>query len=485
MKIQLVAKPLIDTQSDYLVIAKFEDQPISQRIDLIQSFEKENPKFGKLYETQLLYQPSQKILLVGAGKKPEFDISKLQNWFGSATKYLLDKAKLATISVPALDKFTPPQVTEAAAIGIQIASFNPLSELKAESEEPKLVTIELLVPKAENGYQQGIKKGQIISEGINLVRKLGDLPPNIMTPTYFLNEAKRLAKENKLKITVLTEDQAKKKGMGSFVAVAQGSDEPSYMIALEYDGDIRNKDKWAIVGKGITLDTGGLSIKPGEAIPEMKYDMLGAASALGVISALSELDAKVNVVAIMAVAENMPSGKAMRPGDIVKSYSGKTVEILNTDAEGRLVLIDALSFAQKDFKATKIVDLATLTGAMIVALGDQATGIFSNNDQFVSELLLSSAKVGEKMWQLPMFEEYGEYLKSEFADMQNVGGGSMGHRTAGSITAAKFIEKVIESNTPWIHLDLAGTAWDMKPKPYRGVGATGVALKTLVELISG
>ncbi len=483
MKIQLAAKPLNEIKSEYIVVAKFDEQSISEKLPLIADFERDNPKFGKLYETAQIYHPEQKIILVGAGKKDQFDIAKLQNWFGTAAKHLLNKTKLATIIVPLLDQFEAEQITQASAIGIQIASFNPTPELKSDKDESKLATIELVISKATNGYQQGLKQGLIMADGINLIRRLGDLPPNIMTPTFFLSEAKKVAKESKLKITILTETLAKKKGMGAFIGVAQGSDEPSYMIALEYTGDIRNKEKWGLVGKGITLDTGGLSIKPASSIPEMKYDMLGAATALAAISVLAKLGVKKNIVAVMAVTENMPSGKAMRPSDVIKSYSGKTIEIQNTDAEGRLVLIDGMTYAQRDFKANKIIDIATLTGAMVVALGDLITGVFSNNDDFTKQLLKASAEVGERMYPLPMDEEFAEYLKSDFADIQNSGGGSMGHRTAGSITAAKFLEKAVENNNPWIHLDIAGTAWDLKSKPYRPIGATGVALKTLVKLI--
>lgn len=252
--------------------------------------------------------------------------------------------------------------------------------------------------------------------------------------------------------------------MNAFCGVAQGSDEPSYMIAIEYTGNIRTKEKWGLVGKGITFDTGGLSIKPESSMVEMKYDMLGAATTLAAIQILSKLKAKTNVVAIMAVTENLVNGKAQKPGDIVKTYSGKTAEIINTDAEGRLVVIDGLTYAQKDFKANKLIDLATLTGAMIVALGDFITGVFSNNEEFQNQLIDAGKQVGERHWPFPMDEEFNEMIKGEFGDLTNLGhGGSMGSRTAGSIAGAKFIEAGVENNNPWIHLDIAGTGWDMKP----------------------
>jgi leucyl aminopeptidase len=344
----------------------------------------------------------------------------------------------------------------------------------------------LVVERAERGFQDGIKKGEIIVGSINLVRQLGDMPANELTPTIFLNEAKKIAKESKLKITVLTESQAKRKGMGAFCGVAQGSDEPSFMIALEYQGDIRSKDKWGLIGKGITFDTGGINVKPGSYQNfEMKYDMCGAAAVMASIQAIAKLKLKTNVVAVMAVTENLISGKAQRPGDIVKTYSGKTAEVLNTDAEGRLVLIDALAYAQKDFKATKLIDVATLTGAIIVALGDHITGTFSNNEEFSNQLKEAGKRVGERYWPLPMDEDFDEMIKGDFGDIINIGVGGSMPGAAGSITGAKFIEAGVENDNPWIHLDIAGTAWDMKPRPYRGVGATGVGVKTLVELIGG
>lgn len=484
MKIQLVTKPFSEIKSDCLIIPVVEEDKSIFTQEIIKQFLKSEPKFGKYLETQTLFENGQKILLIGIGKIEKFDFLKLQNWVGTAVKQNLKKAKLISISLPKLDNLTADQIGEAAAIGVEIATHDPAKDYKSEHEANTLTAVELVVERADRGLQDGIKKGQIIAEGMNLVRRLGDMPANDMTPTYFLNEAKRIARENKLKITVLNELQAKKKGMGAFTGVAQGSDEPSFMIAIEYAGNIRTKEKWGIVGKGITFDTGGLSLKPSASMGEMKYDMCGAATALATIMILSKLKAKANVVAVMAVTENLVNGKAQRPGDIVKTYSGKSAEILNTDAEGRLVLIDALSYAQKDFKANKLIDLATLTGAMIVALGDHITGVFANNDEFANQLIETGKLVGERHWQLPMDEDFDEMIKGDYADITNIGHGGSMPGSAGSITGAKFIEAGVENNNPWIHLDIAGTAWDMKPRSYRGVGATGVEVKTLIQLIN-
>jgi leucyl aminopeptidase len=485
MKVQLAVKPLSEINSDYIVLPVFEEDKKDFGIAEVKLLLKDDPKFGKLFESQLLTTTHGKILMLGVGKLEKFDFITLQNWVGAAVKPLMRKAKQVSIVLPLSDKMTADQVGEAAAVGAEIATHDIAAQYKSEHEPVKLTSIELVVERAERGFQDGIKKGAIIVDSINLVRRLGDMPANEMTPTFFLNEVKKVVKDNKLKLTVLTEAQAKKKGMGAFCGVAQGSDEPSYMIAVEYTGDIRSKDKWALVGKGITFDTGGINIKPGSYQNfEMKYDMCGAATALAVIQALSKQKSKRNVVAVMAVTENLISGKAQRPGDVVKTYSGKTAEVLNTDAEGRLVLIDALSYAQKDFKANKLIDIATLTGAIIIALGDHISGTFSNNEEFSNQLQEAGKRVGERFWPFPMDDDFNEMIKGDFGDIINIGVGGSMPGAAGSITGAKFIEAGVENDNPWIHLDIAGTAWDMKARPYRGLGATGVGVKTLVELIS-
>ncbi len=483
MKIQLGIKPLSEIKDSVLVLPVFEDDQKDYGIPAVISFLTVS-KFGKMFETQSIFSASSKILLIGAGKKEKFDFTAMQNLAGAAVRKLLRKAKSASMVLPSAGNLSESEKTYAAAMGIEIASYDPTKEFKSNHEAYTLTTVELLADRAERGLQEGLKKGQIIAESINNTRRLGDLPANIMSPTYMLNEAKKIAKDNKLKITVLDEKQAKKKGMGAFTGVAQGSDEPSYMIALEYRGDIKTKDKWAFVGKGITFDSGGLSIKPSSSMHEMKYDMCGAAAVMNSIAAIAKLNLKVNVVAIMAVTENLPGGRAQRPGDIVKTYSGKFAEVIDTDAEGRLVLIDAVTYAQRDFKANKIIDLATLTGAIIVSLGDHITGVFGNNSQFSKDFMEVAEKYGERMWELPMYDEFNDMIKSDMADITNLGHGGSHRSAAGSITAAKFIEAGIEEGTDWIHLDIAGTAWDMKPKPFRGSGATGVGIKSLVELLS-
>lgn len=484
MKIQLAIKPLSEVKDSILVLPVFEDEQNDYGLAAAKNFLADNPKFGKFLEGQLIYSGNSKVVMIGAGKKAKFEFNSLQDLVGAAVRKLLKKTKSLTLVMPKKTNLSEIDQTYAATLGIEIASYDPTKDFKSKHEPIMLSQVELLVDRAERGFHEGIKKGQIMAESINLTRKLGDLPANIMTPSYFLDVAKKLAKENKLKITVLDEKQAKRKGMGAFTGVAQGSDEPSFMIALEYVGDVKSKEKWAFVGKGITFDTGGLSIKPSSSMHEMKYDMAGAAAVMNAIVAVSKLNLKANVVAVMAVTENLPGGRAQRPGDIVKTYSGKFAEILDTDAEGRLVLIDAVAYAQKDFKTKKVIDLATLTGAIIVALGDHITGLFGNNHEFNTRFIEVAEKYGEKMWEMPMHPEFNEMIKSDLADITNLGHGGSHRSAAGSTTGAKFIEAGIEEGVDWIHLDIAGTAWDMKPKPFRGPGATGVGVKTLVELVS-
>lgn len=483
MKIQLVVKLLSEIQTDVLVLPVFETEKPDLKNPILEQFFKDNPKFGKKYESQLFFTPEQKILLIGLGKKDKFNFEVCQNFAGIATKSQLLKAKGLVIVPPQAENLSLSQIIYALTLGVEIATHDLSLSYKSEKQEIKLSSVQILVGKNQKEHQEALRKGIVVAEGMNLARKLGDMPANEMTPTYFLTLAKKIAKENRLKIKVIDEKMAKSLGMGAFVGVSAGSDEPSYMIALEYRGNIKSKEKWGLVGKGITFDSGGISIKPSSGMQEMKYDMSGAAAVLGLMQILAILKPRTNVVGVMAVTENLPSGKALKPGDILKSYSGKSVEVLNTDAEGRLILIDALTFAQKDFKATKLINLATLTGAMVISLGDFITGIFSNNAEFAQKLIQIGARVGEKFWQLPLGEEYAEMIKSDIADITNTGHGGSAPGAAGAITAAQFLEKAVEKDNPWIHMDIAGTAWDAKPRPFRGPGATGVGVKSLVELV--
>lgn len=324
---------------------------------------------------------------------------------------------------------------------------------------------------ADKSQQNAINKGLAIANGMNLAKELADMPSNICTPTYLAKAASDLAKEFNLEIEVLEEKQMQKLGMNSLLSVSKGSIEPAKFITLTYKNN-GNSQPFVLVGKGITFDSGGISLKPGNAMDEMKYDMCGSASVLGTMQAIATLQAKINLTIIIPAVENMPAHNASKPGDVVKSMSGQTIEILNTDAEGRLILCDALTYAKK-FKPKTIIDIATLTGSVIIALGKHHSGLMANDDSLAKELLSAGKIAQDSLWQLPLDEEYDELLKSNFADMANIGG-----REAGSTTAGCFLARFTK-DYKWAHLDIAGTAWNSG----KNKGATGRPVALLCEYL--
>jgi leucyl aminopeptidase len=326
--------------------------------------------------------------------------------------------------------------------------------------------------KNEKAVAAGIALGTAVGEGQSLAKTLGNLPANFCTPSHLADTAKKVGKQFKMNVDVLDRKQCEALKMGSFLAVARGSDEPLKFIVIKHMGGAKNAAPVVLVGKGITFDTGGISLKPGEAMDEMKFDMCGAASVLGTMHAVGAMKLKLNVIGIVPTCENMPSGRATKPGDVITSMSGQTVEVLNTDAEGRLILNDALTYAKR-FKPAAVVDIATLTGAMVVALGHHITGMFANDDALASDLLAASQEAVDATWRMPLGEEYHEGLKSNFADMANIAG-----RAGGSITAACFLEKYVD-DMKWAHLDIAGTAW----KSGTAKGATGRPVPLLAHYL--
>ena len=335
--------------------------------------------------------------------------------------------------------------------------------------------VTVLCGKADaKAVQLGLARGHAVASGVALARECANRPANHCTPTYLADQAKKLGKEFGLKVEVLGRKECEKLGMGSFLAVAQGSSEPLRFIVARYEGAAKSQPPVVLVGKGITFDTGGISLKPGAEMDEMKFDMGGAASVLGTLRAVAELKPKLNLVCIIPSCENMPSGDAVKPGDVVKSMSGQTIEILNTDAEGRLILCDALTYAER-FKPAVVVDVATLTGACVVALGHHHSGLFTADDKVAAQMLDASSKGLDPCWRMPLDEEYDEGLKSNFADMGNIGG-----RAGGAITAAMFLRR-FTGKYPWAHLDVAGTAW----KSGAAKGATGRPVALLTHFVLG
>lgn len=344
---------------------------------------------------------------------------------------------------------------------------------KKESNPKGIKKVQFLSKAKDKVASSALATGQAIAQGMALAKDLGNLPGNICTPTYLADTARHLAEEFKLKLDVLERDDMQELGMHSLLSVAKGSHQPPKLIVLQYKGS-KVKDKPVVlVGKGVTFDSGGISLKPGEGMDEMKYDMCGAAAVLGTVRACCELKLPINLVAIIPATENLPGGSASKPGDIVTSMSGQTIEILNTDAEGRLILCDALTYAER-FEPACVVDVATLTGACVVALGQGITsGLLANDDELAQELMRHGTETGDRAWQLPLWEEYQDLLKSNFADMANIGG-----RWGGAITAASFLARFTKQYT-WAHLDIAGTAWKQGAEK----GATGRPVPLLTQFL--
>ena len=326
--------------------------------------------------------------------------------------------------------------------------------------------------RSEAAVAKAVREGRALREGLELARNLGNQPPNLCNPAYLLKEARKLGRHPKATVSALNEKRMKELGMGAFLSVSQGSAAEGRMILIQYRGGPAKDAPIALIGKGITFDTGGISLKPGKDMDQMKFDMCGAASVLGTVRAALAAELPINLIAILAAAENMPGGRASRPGDIVKTHSGKTVEILNTDAEGRLVLCDALSYAKR-YKPKAVIDVATLTGACVIALGHHASGLYANQDALAEALLQAGEWTGDRAWRMPLWQEYQSSLDSNFADMANIGG-----RPAGSVTAACFLARFAE-DCQWAHLDVAGTAW----RTGKAKGATGRPVALLFKYL--
>jgi len=415
---------------------------------------------GKSASTLLLHKlpgiDAERVLLVGLGKAGEQGaksrIEILQALFKALHGTPAKEASLY-LAEEANDNDAGWLLRQAVFIASgQAFRSDSLKSKPAETAKLKHITFAFL-DKPQASLKEGVARSAAAARGMALAKALGNLPGNICTPSYLAAQALALAKAHKkIKTTVLDENDMRKLGMGALLAVTRGSEQPAKLITLEYSGADKKQKPVVLVGKGITFDSGGISLKPGAEMDEMKYDMCGAASVLGTLQAIAEIGLKLNVVGVIPSAENLPSGSASKPGDIVTSMSGQTVEILNTDAEGRLVLCDALTYAAK-FKPDTVIDLATLTGACVIALGHVASGLFSNDDKLAADLLAAGAETHDRAWQLPLWDDYQPLLDSNFADMQNIGG-----RAGGSITAACFLSRFTKDYR-WAHLDIAGTAW--------------------------
>src|SRR5689334_4600722 len=434
---------------------------------------------GKIGSTRLLYRmrgvSAERVLLVGLGREKEFGEKEYRDCARAALSAVRETGArdacvyLSGLHVPGRDAAWRARQLVLAAADVNYR-FDRMKSKKTESTSLAHLAVAAASKVDAAALERGVREGRAVAAGMMLTRDLGNLPANVCTPSYLAEAAVKLGREWKLAVEVLEQKDMEKLGMGSLLSVAKGSRQPPKFVILRYSGAGRKDRPVVLVGKGITFDTGGISLKPSAEMDEMKFDMCGAASVLGTIRALAGMKAPVNVVGIIPTCENMPGGHAIKPGDIVKTLSGQTVEILNTDAEGRLILCDALTYAER-FEPDAVIDIATLTGACVIALGHIATGLFANDDKLAEELREAGDDAWDRVWQLPLWEDYQEQLRSNFADFANIGG-----RPGGSITAASFLARFTRKQR-WAHLDIAGTAW----KSGREKGSTGRPVPLLVR----
>jgi leucyl aminopeptidase len=441
---------------------------------------------GKANEVLLYHThgtvPAKRLLLVGLGKRSEVTLETIRQALGSAVKRVRQiKVDAFSISLPPVipGKMSWVEVAQAMVEGAILGSYRFTVYRSEATSEQDLAEMRILIPEKSHVRQvtEGVRRGVATAEATVFVRDLCNHPSNVLTPTRVAEEAKTIAKGEGLAIKVLEQKEMERLGMGALLGVARGSQEPPKFIVLEYNG-AKTKDAQPVVlvGKTITFDTGGISLKPAENMEHMKADMTGGAEVLASIRAAARLKLPLRLISILPVAENMPGGRAMKPGDIVTTLSGKTVEVQNTDAEGRLILADALAYAMR-YKPAALIDIATLTGACVVALGQFAIGMFGTDPRLKEQIRKSGQQAGERVWEMPLWEDYFEQLKSDVADMRNIGG-----RGGGMITAALFLSKFV-GNCPWVHLDIASTDWSERERAYIPKGPTATGTRLLVQYL--
>jgi leucyl aminopeptidase len=494
MQVEANRDPIKELDAQALAVAVFKDEKPGEgflkKLDelsggLVRSAVEAEEFAGKEGETAYFHLVGnnklkfRRLLLIGVGEEKDYKSPQVSQMAGTAVRALRSK-NVKSIGVAPRASGADEETAARAVEGAFIALFDPDKYRTVEREQK---TVDRLVVVVEGGNQsaldKGVKRGTVVGESINFTRDLANEPGAYMTPSDMAERARGIANEFGLDIDVLDEARMEQEGMGSLLSVAHGSDQPAKLIILKYtpaNVDTDHKELLSFVGKGVTFDSGGISLKPGENMELMKYDMTGAATVMGAMRAIAQLKPPIPILGVAPCTENLPSGKATKPGDVVKAMTGKTIEIINTDAEGRLILADAIAYAKK-LGATKIIDMATLTGAVSIALGDVNTAVLGTDQQLIDEIISAGREVGEKFWQLPLDKEYSKQIKSDIADIKNVGG-----RKAGTITAAAFIKEFAEG-VAWAHLDIAGTAWGDEAKPYRSKGPTGIAVRTLLRIV--
>ena len=492
MQVKIEKVKIDQKQTTLLVIGLFEgDRDFTQSKELdpgvFDSIKEalENKEFrGTLGSSILIYtigkRPMKKIMLLGLGKKEKFSGETARICAGKAAQKAkeLGVKEFSILQFSNLDEGLIEAMTEG--VTLALYSFDKYKETK--ESVTKMEEVAILINSDSAKFQSVADRTVIIVEAVNFARDVGNLPPNDCPPAHLANVALSLAQEYGMKIRIIDRYELESMGMGGIVAVGKGSNNPPKLIILEYfgNGNTQQQKPYMIVGKAVTFDTGGISIKPGEKMDEMKFDKCGGCTVLAVMRAAASMKLAVNIVGIVPSAENMPSSTSYRPGDIIRMYNGKTVEVLNTDAEGRMILADALAYGISTYGPKAVIDLATLTGAAIVALGANVAAVVGTNKQLTERLRKLADKTGEKMWELPLHDEFYEQIKSSFADIKNIGG-----RPGGAITAAAFLSN-FTGDVPWAHIDIAGTAWTQEgtyEKSYNPKGATGFGVRTLIKLL--
>ncbi|MFL6417240.1 MAG: leucyl aminopeptidase [Bryobacteraceae bacterium] len=498
MQIRFESGPVEKLSADALVVICFEaeipaetmaveatttsDPEIARQSGWLAELRASGEFTGKLYEQSTLFRPegatAKRLVVIGGGKKEKFSSVEARRLAGVAVRTLQPKG-LKTV-VLALPADSGAEIGSAAAEGAILGGWEPEKYKSDPNKNSKrLETFVVAAPSSTTVSDTAIQRAQIIAEAQNFSRDLVNEPANRLTPAALAEAAQEMAAQSSLDCEILDQAAMEKLGMGALLGVARGSSNPPFLIVLKYrPAGAFGSDHLALIGKGVTFDTGGISIKPADGMEKMKYDMAGAGATLGAMKAIAQLKPAVQVTAYIPAVENMINGDAQRPGDIVTSLAGKTIEVLNTDAEGRLILADAITYAKQN-GATHLVDAATLTGAIGIALGHHNMGAFTNSQGFLDNFLSCARSAGEKAWQLPMDEEYKDYLKSPFADLPNIGG-----RYGGSITAAWFLREFADP-TPWVHLDIASTAWLDDGRAWLSKGPSGVAVRSFVQLALG
>ena len=493
MEVKVIVGDITSAKADAIVVNLFEgvEHPggatgaVDKALDgAITKLIEQGEIKGKLNEVSIIHSlgkvPARIVVVAGLGKQSDFTLDKLRALAAEFCRSLrrLNCRRIATIvhgaGIGGIDPESASQaITEGSLLGLYRFQKH-ITKAPENQDIEEFIIVERDAAKLA-ALEQSCKKGRIIAEAANLARDWINEPANYMTPSDMAKVAEKLAKAHRLGLIILDREQMEKEGMGSLLGVAQGSRQPPKLIVLNYKGDKTSSNALCFVGKGITFDSGGISIKPSEGMAEMKGDMAGAAVVMAALDAIAQLKPKVNVAAIIPATENLPGGHALKPGDILKAINGKTIEVVNTDAEGRLILADALGYAVKQ-GFSPLVDVATLTGACHIALGDICSGVFGNSQELIDKVIEAGNEAGERLWQMPMHEEYKEQNKSDVADIKNSGG-----RWGGAITAAQFLAEFV-GDTPWVHIDIAGTSFRDKERGYLGKGATGVTVRTLVNL---